>query len=204
MLIKRVLDIVLSALILIFTSPLLLVAALSIWLESGTPILFHQKRVVLGFRSFSILKFRTMSPRGTGPSVTIQGDTRITKVGRMLRLTKVDELPQFWNVVRGDMSIVGPRPEVAEYVELFRARYQEILAVRPGITDLASIQFRNEEMLLAKSPAPLVEYRERILPAKLDLAEKYLREWSITRDIVIIIRTMIVTLWPDGFVSNDS
>jgi lipopolysaccharide/colanic/teichoic acid biosynthesis glycosyltransferase len=130
--------------------------------------------------------------------VTVAGDNRISKVGRFLRLTKVDELPQFWNVLRGEMSVVGPRPEVPEYVELYKERYRKILAVRPGITDLASIYFRNEEAILAQSKDPLCEYREHVLLVKLDLADKYIQERSIRGDFAIIARTALVTVLGSG------
>jgi lipopolysaccharide/colanic/teichoic acid biosynthesis glycosyltransferase len=116
----------------------------------------------------------------------------VTRVGRILRKTKIDELPQLWNVLLGDMSLVGPRPEIPEYVEQFKARYERILAIRPGITDLASIRFRNEEQLLAVSPEPLREYVERILPLKLDLADEYLQTASLSRDLSILFQTVVV------------
>jgi lipopolysaccharide/colanic/teichoic acid biosynthesis glycosyltransferase len=131
----------------------------------------------------------------TGPSgslITVAGDSRITRFGRLLRNAKLDEVPQFWNVLRGDMSVVGPRPEVPEYVDLYHERYRKILTVRPGITDLASIQFRNEETILAMSRDPLRDYRERILPMKLDLADKYLQTRSIFGDFAIIVRTAMI------------
>jgi len=179
---------------LLLASPILAVAALAILSESGLPILFRQERVGLQFKRFSILKFRTMKIQGGGPLVTVRGDNRITRVGKVLRLTKIDEFPQFWNVLRGDMSVVGPRPEIPEYVESFRGRYQHILTIRPGITDLASVHFRNEERVLAQSEDPLREYREHILPMKLDLADKYIKERNFFRDVVIVIRTAVVTL----------
>jgi lipopolysaccharide/colanic/teichoic acid biosynthesis glycosyltransferase len=109
---------------------------------------------------------------------------------------KIDEVPQFWNVLRGEMSIVGPRPEVPEYVSLFESRYRQILTVRPGITDFASIYFRNEEFELGRSQDPLREYRERVLPTKLDLAERYLREQSLAKDLIIIWQTALAIFWP--------
>jgi len=110
-------------------------------------------------------------------------------VGRLLRAAKLDELPQLWNVFRGDMSLVGPRPEVPEYVELFRSRYERVLTIRPGITDLSSLQFFNEEAVLQASPNPLAAYREQILPAKLELAEHYTANRSMRLDLAIILRT---------------
>lgn len=185
---KRCTDIALSLLVLVLTSPIAVAVALAVWLDSGSPIIFRQERVGLRFRRFHILKFRTMGV-ASGPSVTIGGDARITRVGRFLRFTKLDEVPQLYNVLRGDMSLVGPRPEVPEYVELFKERYRKVLTVRPGITDLASIRFRDEEEILSRSVEPLREYAERILPAKLDLAEEYISTHTVVGDIFILFRT---------------
>ena len=135
-----------------------------------------------------------MTVSSEGPLITVGGDTRVTRVGKFLRATKLDELPQFWNVLTGDMSLVGPRPELPEYVEMFRTRYQHILSVRPGITDIASIRFRDEEKLLAQSPEPLREYVERVLPVKLDLADEYLQKRSLRLDLQILVKTLLVTL----------
>jgi lipopolysaccharide/colanic/teichoic acid biosynthesis glycosyltransferase len=188
MLLKRCLDIALSLGVLTLLSPILALVAVAVWLGSGTPVLFRQERVGLRFRRFHILKFRTMRVAG-GPSVTVAGDDRITRLGSFLRRTKLDEMPQFWNVLRGDMSLVGPRPEVPEYVELFRERYGIVLTVRPGITDLASIHFRNEEEILSRSSEPFREYADRILPVKLDLAEEYIRTRTVVGDISILFHT---------------
>ena len=188
MLLKRCVDIALSSLAVILLSPVLAGVALAVWLDSGSPVLFRQERVGLGFRRFHILKFRTMLV-ADGPLVTVAGDHRITRVGKLLRLAKLDELPQLWNVLRGEMSLVGPRPEVPKYVELFRERYRTVLTVRPGITDLASVHFRNEEEALSRSAEPLREYTERILPAKLCLAEEYVRTRSVAGDFFILFWT---------------
>ena len=203
MLLKRRVDIALSIFIALLVSPVLIGAAFAVWLDTGLPVLFSQERVGLGFRRFQILKFRTMRVHSGEPLVTVAGDNRISKIGRILRLTKVDELPQFWNVLRGDMSVVGPRPEVPVYVEFYKERYRSILAVRPGITDLASIYFRNEEAILAQSRDPLCEYRERVLPAKLDLADKYIQEQSALGDLAIIARTAMVTLCGRDFLKRN-
>lgn len=181
-------DIVLSAAVLLLLGPILAILALVVWLDSGRPVLFRQDRVGLRFRRFRILKFRTMR-FAAGPLVTVAGDCRITGIGKTLRRTKLDELPQFWNVLRGDMSLVGPRPEVPEYVEMFKQRYATILAVRPGITDLASIRFRNEEEVLSMDGDPMRDYAERLLPAKLDLAEEYISTRTMGGDIYILLRT---------------
>src|SRR2546423_1472748 len=147
---KRTVDIALSLLILLLLSPVLAAVALIVWLDSGSPVLFRQKRIGMNFVPFQIVKFRTMRG-GAGPLVTVGVDARVTRIGNLLRFTKFDEVPQFWNVLRGHMSVVGPRPEVSQYVELFKDRYRRVLTVRPGITDLASIHFRNEEKILSAS-----------------------------------------------------
>lgn len=193
MLLKRCTDIALSSLALLLLSPVLGAAALAVWWDSGTPVLFRQQRVGLKFRLFHVLKFRTMRV-ASGPPVTVSGDARITRAGKFLRLTKLDELPQLWNVLCGEMSLVGPRPEVPEYVDLFRERYRTVLTVRPGITDLASIRFRNEEEVLAGTAEPLKAYTERILPAKLDLAEEYVGNHNAFTDIGILFRTVATIL----------
>jgi lipopolysaccharide/colanic/teichoic acid biosynthesis glycosyltransferase len=178
----------LSLTALLLAGPALFVIATAILLDSGRPILFRQERVGSGFRRFHILKFRSMRS-GHGASITVAGDPRVTRVGRFLRRTKLDELPQLYNVLRGDMSMVGPRPELPEYVERFHHRYRRVLTVRPGITDLASIHFRREEEILSRSVSPLREYSENILPAKLDLAEQYVSRHSLLADFSILLRT---------------
>jgi lipopolysaccharide/colanic/teichoic acid biosynthesis glycosyltransferase len=142
---KRLFDIVASAAGLILLSPVMLLTALLIKLDSRGPVFFKQQRVGKGFRPFLIYKFRTMvedAPQ-RGSSITVGADPRITRIGRFLRKTKFDELPQLINVLKGDMSLVGPRPEVPRYVEMFRDDYEEILRVRPGITDTASLKYED-------------------------------------------------------------
>lgn len=187
---KRCIDVAVSLTVLLLLCPVMGAIAFAVWLESGAPVFFRQRRVGLRFQPFEILKFRTMRVRSGGPSVTVAGDDRVTRVGGFLRITKLDELPQFWNVLRGEMSLVGPRFEVPLYVELFRERYSSILTVRPGITDLASIEFRNEEQVLAQSSDPLREYQERVLPMKLALAEEYVRTHCLLLDASIMLRTV--------------
>jgi lipopolysaccharide/colanic/teichoic acid biosynthesis glycosyltransferase len=188
---KRTVDFAVSAALLVVLSPLFLIVALAVILDSGRPVFFTQIRTGRRFRLFRIHKFRTMRdvPAADGSQITIGGDPRITRVGRLLRATKLDELPQLWNVLAGEMSLVGPRPEVPEYVELFRGRYERVLSVRPGITDLASLQFHNEEAVLQASSDPLATYREEILPAKLRLAEHYTSHRSLWLDLTIMART---------------
>ncbi|MEE8599874.1 sugar transferase [Euzebya tangerina] len=169
--------------------PMLVVAAL-VRLLDGSPVLFRQQRVGRHGRDFTILKFRTMRTGQPGAEVTVGGDVRITRLGAVLRRFKLDELPQLWNVVRGDMSLVGPRPEVRRYVELFPEAFAPVLTVRPGITDPASLAFRHEAELLAASEDGEQTYREVVLPRKLALSTAYVREASWTGDLRIIGETL--------------
>lgn len=190
--IKRLIDVVASAAGLVLVSPLLAAAAVAIKVTSPGPVLFHQERVGRGFRPFRILKLRTMHVRPPGPhlQITAGGDPRVTRVGRMLRRLKIDELPQLVNVLRGDMSLVGPRPEVPQYVEMFRADYEEVLRCRPGITDLASIKYRDEEAVLAAAADPERAYVTTVLPDKIALAKEYVRTRSLGLDLQILARTL--------------
>lgn len=190
---KRLLDLLLAIIGLLVCWPLFLVAAVLIKLDSPGPLIFKQERMGRGFCPFFIHKFRTMvsdAPR-KGGALTAGGDPRITRAGRILRQTKLDELPQLINVVMGDMSLVGPRPEVRKYVELFRKNYETILTVRPGITDLASIKYRDESAILAASDDPEAEYVRRILPDKLRLAEEYVQRSSLSLDLLLIFKTLL-------------
>ena len=191
---KRLIDIGVSMIGLLLLSPLLLLAAILVKMSSTGPIFFRQERIGRNFRPFRILKFRTMiqDAPSLGRSITVGNDPRITSVGRWLRKTKIDELPQLLNVFMGDMSLVGPRPEVRRYVELFANDYAEVLSVRPGITDLASIQFRHESELLGKAADPDAEYCKHILPEKIRLAKEYIRRSSIGFDLLVILRTLLV------------
>jgi lipopolysaccharide/colanic/teichoic acid biosynthesis glycosyltransferase len=190
---KRTLDIVVSLIGLICLLPLLLLVAVLIKLDSTGPVLFRQTRMGMRFRPFQILKFRTMVQDSStkGHSITVGDDPRITRVGRFLRKTKIDELPQLINVFKGEMTFVGPRPEVPQYVELFRQDYEEILKIRPGITDLASIKYRNEAALLGQSKNPEEEYVTRVLPDKISLGREYVRCSSLAFDLRLIFRTFL-------------
>ena len=191
--IKRILDLVVSLIGLICLLPLLLLVAVLIKLDSTGPVLFRQTRMGMRFRPFQILKFRTMVQDSStkGHSITVGDDPRITRVGRFLRKTKIDELPQLINVFKGEMTFVGPRPEVPQYVELFRQDYEEILKIRPGITDLASIKYRNEAALLGQSKNPEEEYVTRVLPDKISLGREYVRCSSLAFDLRLIFRTFL-------------
>jgi len=189
---KRSCDLVCSLLGLLVLSPLYAVAALLVKMSGPGPVLFHQVRIGRDFHPFEIYKFRTMTNEAVSdPPITVRGDRRVTSIGRFLRKTKLDELPQLVNVVKGDMSLVGPRPEVPQYVERFRDDYEEILKVRPGITDEASILFRHEDAVLASAPDPQKFYEEKILPRKIALAKTYVLNRSLTRDLLLILRTFL-------------
>ncbi len=189
---KRAFDIVISFASLVLLLPLMALAAVLIKLDSPGSVLFKQERIGRGFRPFLIYKFRTMAADSParGSSITFGRDPRITRVGWFLRKSKIDELPQLFNILKGEMAIVGPRPEVRQYVELFRCDYEEILKVRPGLTDLASLKYRDEAMLLAAAKNPEDEYRTRVLPDKIRLAKDYLERSSFLFDLGLILRTL--------------
>ena len=190
---KRAFDILCSFTGLLALSPLLAVAAVSVKIDSKGPVFFLQERIGRNFRPFSIIKFRTMttgSERG-GSLITVCGDKRITRLGRFLRKYKIDELPQLINVLKGDMSLVGPRPEVKKYVGLFRADYEKLLTVRPGITDPASLRYSDEEGLLSLSADWEEDYINRILPAKIRLSSAYVDNHGVMSDIKLILKTIL-------------
>jgi lipopolysaccharide/colanic/teichoic acid biosynthesis glycosyltransferase len=190
---KRSFDVIAALVGLILLSPLLLLVALLIKLDSPGPALFRQERIGKGFHPFRIYKFRTMvhDAARRGGTITFGSDPRITRLGWVLRKTKIDEVPQLFNVLRGDMSFVGPRPEVRPYVELFREDYEEILQVVPGITDLASVQYRDEAEVLGRFADPEAAYIRHILPDKIKLAKEYIRRSSFIFDITLILRTFL-------------
>ena len=189
---KRALDLSVAGSALLLLTPLLVLVALLVRLDSPGPALFRQERVGRGFRPFWIWKFRTMAVNESGPRLTVAGDARITRLGRWLRRWHWDELPQLVNVLRGEMSLVGPRPEVPEYVQHFAAEYAELLRVRPGLTDPASLQFRREAALLAAQPDPQAYYLAILLPAKLRLSQEYLYTASVWKDLWILCKTILL------------
>jgi len=188
---RRVFDTVVGCLGLAIASPALLVAVVAIKVDSPGPVIFRQKRVGLSGVPFEILKFRTMrvDAEKVGAQLTVGADPRITKVGAFLRAWKIDELPQLVNVVKGDMALVGPRPEVPRYVELYTPEQRRVLSVRPGITDPASIEFRNESELMAGQDDPERYYREVIMPRKVQLNLDYLDRRSLATDLGILFAT---------------
>ncbi|MFA6291136.1 MAG: sugar transferase [Victivallales bacterium] len=193
---KRIFDFTVAGIALLFLLPLFLLIAVFIKLDSKGPVFFRQKRGGLGGEYFDIFKFRSMTvkEKTDGKDFDAGSCPRITRTGKIIRKTKIDELPQLINVVTGEMSLVGPRPEVETYIKLYQSRWDKILAVRPGITDPASIKFRNEEELLAKAANPEEEYRNAILPRKLQIYEDYVGRISFMNDVKILLGTIFVVL----------
>jgi lipopolysaccharide/colanic/teichoic acid biosynthesis glycosyltransferase len=190
---KRALDVVVAVVGLMLLSPILLLVCVLVKVDSRGPVFFRQERIGRGFKPFRIYKFRSMvqdAPQ-MGSLITCGDDPRITRIGKFLRKTKIDELPQLINVLKGEMSLVGPRPEIRQYVELFRQDYQEILKVRPGITDIASLKYRDESKLLGSLAKPSEEYVTRILPDKIRLGKEYVSRCSVVFDITLVFKTML-------------
>lgn len=191
---KRAFDIVCAALGLLVLSPVLLMCALLVGLTSPGGVLFRQERMGRDGVPFTIYKFRSMRKDNAGLKISTSSDSRITPVGRILRKTKLDELPQLWNVLKGDMSFVGPRPEVREYTDLYTDEQRQVLLLRPGITGLASIRYRNENDLLSASTDPNRTYIEEVMPAKLALDLEYIPRACVSYDIRLILETLVTVV----------
>ncbi len=192
MAIKRAFDVVFALVALVLLAPLMLLFGLAVALTSPGGALFRQVRVGRAGKEFRLLKFRSMRPgsEARGQLTIGGGDPRVTPVGRVLRKTKLDELPQLWNVLVGEMSVVGPRPEVPRYVALYTPAQREVLRVRPGITGMASLDYVDENELLARSSDPERTYVEEVMPAKLALDLRYVHERSMALDLRIIAATV--------------
>ena len=190
--INRAFDILFSLFAILISSPIIILAALIIKFENfNAPIIFQQQRGGLNQSYFFIFKFRTMTLNADKKGeITIGNDSRITKPGKWIRKFKIDELPQFFNVLKGDMSVVGPRPEVAKYIALYNSEQLKVLSVKPGITDYASIIYFDENQLLGESEDPEKTYIEVIMPNKLKLNLKYIEEKSLYVDLKIIFSTL--------------
>src|SRR5208337_520786 len=191
---KRLFDIFFSLTGLIALSPLFLAVSLLIKFDNPGPVFFRQERVGKNFRPFLIYKFRTMTAdaRERGPLITVSGDARITRTGKILRKYKIDELPQLINVFKGEMSLVGPRPEVKKYVEMFRSDYGKLLAVPPGITDPASINYSAEEDVLSQARENWEdEYIKKVLPEKIRLSLQYAGNHNLLVDAGVILETIL-------------
>jgi lipopolysaccharide/colanic/teichoic acid biosynthesis glycosyltransferase len=185
-----------AGLSLIVVAPMVAVCALALVVEDGGPVFFRQRRMGKNGRTFDLVKLRSMKKESSGSKITARSDSRVTTVGKVIRQYKIDELPQLWNVLRGDMGFVGPRPEVPEYVDLSDPRWQRVLSVKPGITDLASLAFRNEELLLGGQGDVDRFYRDWLLPRKLDLSAHYIRTRSLATDVKLIALTVRHTALP--------
>ena len=193
---KRTFDLLFALVGLALTLPVFLLVWVVIRLGEDCPIFFQQTRVGQQGRLFQIIKFRTMTVGAdkVGPSITASGDRRVTRIGRTLRKTKLDELPQLWNVLRGEMSFVGPRPEIPKYVALYSPAQRVVLNLKPGITDEASVSFRDEESLLSAAADPDRYYAEHCLPQKIAINLAYAKRANIFRDLLVILRT-ICLVW---------
>lgn len=189
---KRIFDILSSLLVLLVLLPIFVLISIAILLDSKGRIFYKQIRVGKNQKEFNLLKFRTMNSGSDkkGQLTVGTNDSRITKIGSVLRKYKLDEFPQLINVIKGEMSIVGPRPEVPKYVNLYSEEQLKVLSVRPGLTDLASIEFINENEILGKSDNPEKEYIENIMPQKLSLNLKYIGNQSFIGDFKLIFRTI--------------
>ena len=186
-------EVVLCGLGLLLLSPVFLVIAILLKLTSPGPVFFRQRRLGQHGRSFELVKFRSMvhRPVGSGPLVTAGGDRRITPVGAVLRRFKLDELPQLWNVARGDMALVGPRPEVPRYVVHYPELFELVLSQRPGITDICTLQLRNEEQILAGAEDPEQFYVDKLLPRKLAASIREGWRRSFRRDLRVLLATVL-------------
>ncbi|HBH05494.1 MAG TPA: glycosyl transferase [Flavobacteriales bacterium] len=189
---KRLFDIFSSLALLLLVLPFFLVIGLWIVFDSRGGIFYRQVRVGKGGKLFKLLKFRTMHPNNDIVKITVgDRDPRVTRAGFFLRKYKLDELPQLLNILKGDMSVVGPRPEVPEYVELYSEDQRIVFSVRPGLTDYATLEYVDESQQLAQAEDPYKMYIEEIMPTKLNLNLKYIREKSIGVDLKIIFRTIL-------------
>jgi lipopolysaccharide/colanic/teichoic acid biosynthesis glycosyltransferase len=191
---RRALDVVLVLLALPVALAIGAVVAVAVFLDSPGPVLYRSRRIGRGGRPFDMLKFRTMVRDAGGPSLSASGDERYTPLGRTLASSRLDELPQFWNVLRGDMRLVGPRPELEEFVREFPAEYERILSVPPGLTGPAQVEFAWEGEILAAAQA--VErarvYREAVLPYKVAVDMRYAEEHTVRGDLWLLVRTLVL------------
>jgi lipopolysaccharide/colanic/teichoic acid biosynthesis glycosyltransferase len=190
---KRSVDIALAALLLTVVLPFIALAAIFIKLDSAGPVLFRQRRVGREFKQFQLLKLRTMT-LSSGPPFTLGADPRITRIGGWLRRFKLDELPQLWHVLCGQMSLVGPRPVVPELTLEFKPDYDRLLSVRPGLTDPASLKYFREAEVLAMVPDPLLYFKTVVTPDKLRISRAYLRRATVWSDLGILAQTGVALL----------
>lgn len=188
---KRVFDVLSSLVVIILFSPLLIILAIWIAVDSPGGVFYKQIRIGKNAKPFNLLKFRSMRPDADkSGQLTIGDDNRITKVGRFIRKYKLDELPQLFNILKGEMSVVGPRPEVPKYVNLYSEEQKKVLNALPGLTDYASLEYLNEQKVLGAAENPEKTYIEEVMPAKLKLNLKYIKERSFLVDIRLIFKTI--------------
>lgn len=203
---KRAADIIVASIGLLLFSPLLMIAAAAILVCDGKPVFYRQKRIGYMGSTFSIRKLRTMVNKAElyGGQITIGNDPRVTRTGRILRRLKVDELPQLINVLLGEMSLVGPRPEVPKYVALYTPEQRKVLNIMPGITDPASIKYRNENEILAQTIDPEESYVNKIMPEKININTQYAAEATMWTDLLIIVRTIWLLIKDSNPKNNDA
>ena len=194
--VKRGVDVVLSALFLCLSLPILALSALIIRISSPGPVFFRQERMGRGFRPFKIFKLRTMAHADAGLVYTLGPDPRITPFGKLLRRSKVDELPQLWNVLRGEMSLVGPRPVVPELTTEFHVHYMLLLRARPGLTDPASLKYSQEARLLATSGDPMHFFKSVVTPDKIEISLEYMESANLWTDLVTLCMTGLICCLP--------
>lgn len=189
---KRIFDLIVSLFAIIILLPVFILIALTVAADSKGGVFYIQQRIGKDFKPFGMLKFRTMYPDSDKKLLLTVGnrDNRITRVGRFLRKYKLDEFPQLFNVLKGEMSLVGPRPEVKKYVDLYNEEQRKVLSVKPGITDLASIEYSNENEILSNHAEPERAYIEEIMPAKLKLNLEYISKQSFFFDISLLLKTL--------------
>lgn len=190
---KRVADVVLSSAGLVFLAPLLIAVMLIVLLVDGRPVFFVQRRIGLNGSSFKLLKMRTMTPASDklASGITVGNDSRITNLGAWLRRTKVDEFPQLINVLRGEMSLVGPRPEVPKFAALYTKQQQAVLKLVPGITDPASLKYIDEQALLAEQEDPMAFYVSNVMPDKIKINLAYAEQASVWTDCRLVVQTLL-------------
>lgn len=199
MMLRDVAERILATIGLIVGFPVLIVVAAAVVLEDGFPVLFRQKRVGRKGVPFELMKLRSMRRSNTGPGITASGDTRITRVGRFIRRYKIDELPQLWNVMRGEMLLIGPRPELPKFVDLQDPLWGQVLSVKPGITNATTLLFRDEEAMLAGQVDPEQHYRRKVLPLKLKLHAREIKQQTLFGDVKLVLITLYYSAFPARF-----
>jgi lipopolysaccharide/colanic/teichoic acid biosynthesis glycosyltransferase len=193
---KRSVDIAISLLLLVISFPALVIAAIAIKLDSKGPVLFRQIRMGRHFHRFQLLKLRTMTIEGSGPAFTLGADPHITRTGNWLRRVKLDELPQLWNVLWGEMSMVGPRPAIPELTFEFQRAYAALLEVRPGLTDPASLKYLSETEILGSVREPLRYFKTVVTPDMILISQTYLRQASVLTDLGVMAKTALALVSP--------